>query len=73
MQSTVNTANKSTSQLVGRPLLPPVRKGSHNSSTMAGVPVYYRSHENNYSSHGTAGRSGSAIYIHPTGSNDGIL
>jgi len=36
--------------------------------------VYYRSHENNsYSSHGTAGRSGSATYVHTTGKDDGIL
>jgi len=32
-------------------------------STTIGVPVYYRSHENNsYSSYETAGRSGSATY-----------
>jgi len=31
---------------------------------MTGVPVYYRSHENNsYSNHGTAGRYSPATYI----------
>jgi len=43
-------------------------------STTIGVPVYYRSHENNsYSSYETAGRSGSATYVHTTGSDNGIL